>query len=251
MPTTCCNTSVGVIITDIAGRLLLIERADGRGVAPVAGHALDTHPSWADAARTEVAEEVGLTVTSLTDTGVGGWRPNQCGRDLPGLRGVGHEWRIYRADVSGALTPDPRETRGAAWYTLGQVQTLADATIQAAAGKHEDSRQLEPVWVEWLSDLGLITISREGVALADRATRPDPMRVWQFDFAAEDLARPQTLYFDTTQVRRTTLARLLAESDDTAVIGLPVATTVTGPRVRSVLRVGRISNLRPASPTRS
>ena len=40
--TTCCGTSVGVLITDSDGRLLMIERGWWpRGIAPVAGHVYD------------------------------------------------------------------------------------------------------------------------------------------------------------------------------------------------------------------
>ena len=59
MPKTCCRTSVGVLILSADRReLLMIERGTApAGIAPVAGHALDAHDSYQDAAREEVSEE--------------------------------------------------------------------------------------------------------------------------------------------------------------------------------------------------
>ena len=251
---TCCQTSVGVVITDRTGRLLMITRSDGTGIAPVAGHVRDEHASWAEAARAEVAQETGLTVVSLEDTGVGGWRPNRCGRPDPGPGGPGHEWRIYRASVVGDLTPSRRETLGARWYTPVEVQALADRTIEFGIGlytaEERDAAEpgLEPVWVEWLADLGLIDATPTQIAFADRLTRPAPTRTWAIDFHATDGV--QVLYLDMSARRRLALVGLLAETDPSGVISLPAATTPTGPRTRYVLRVGRITNLRPAEDDR-
>ena len=76
MPKQCCGTSVGVLVLNQgADRLLMITRATApAGIAPVAGHALDEHASYAAAARAEVAEEVGLQVTALNRMAVGGYQ---------------------------------------------------------------------------------------------------------------------------------------------------------------------------------
>lgn len=245
---TCCNTSVGIVITDPDNRLLMITRADGTGIAPVAGHALDSHPSWRAAAIAEVREETDLTVVDLTDTGVGGWRPNRCGRADPGLRGPGHDWRIYRATVTGCLAPDPRETRGASWYTPAEVQWHADRTIGygtgAIAGDDWDAIPgLEAVWIEWLADIGMVTASRSDLAIADRLTRPESTRVWAVDFAAQE--GRQVLYTDVSTTRRLALAGLLAEQDPERVISLVAATSPDGPRSPRLLRLGRIVGFHP------
>lgn len=108
---TCDNTSVGIVITDHQGRYLMFDRATfPPGTAPAAGH-IDDHGTAEDAGRAEVEEELGLTVTGLTHV-TGGWRDNPC-RRLPGARSTGHrhEWTVYRATVTGDLTPSAHETK--------------------------------------------------------------------------------------------------------------------------------------------
>ncbi|MFE3517574.1 NUDIX hydrolase [Streptomyces sp. NPDC059166] len=102
---TCDHTSVGVLIPGPEG-LLMFERATPpTGLAPVAGH-IDQHGSPEQAARSEVAEEVGLTVTRLHPL-LTQWRPNRCRRTPTGP--VGHQWWILQAEVRGTLRPSARE----------------------------------------------------------------------------------------------------------------------------------------------
>ncbi|WP_055477556.1 NUDIX domain-containing protein [Sphaerimonospora mesophila] len=174
MTKTCDNASVGVLVADENGRWLMFERATfPPGVAPAAGHVFDDHAGYESAARAEVAEELGLTVTSLELLPVGGWRPNRCRRQ-PGPRGVGHQWQIYRASVAGRLAPSARETRNVRWLTPAELQQLADVTVAYANGhitarEFEDRPGIEPVWVQWLSDYGLIAVTPEDLAAIDQA----------------------------------------------------------------------------------
>lgn len=169
----CDNASVGVLLCDEHGRWLMLERATfPAGVAPVAGHVFDDHAGYEDAARAEVAEELGLTVTSLELLPVGGWRPNRC-RRRPGSRGVGHQWQVYRATVTGTLTPSARETRNVRWHSAAELQQLAGVTVAYANGhitpaEFEDRPGIEPVWVQWLSDYDLISVTPEDLAAIDR-----------------------------------------------------------------------------------
>lgn len=252
----CGNASVGVVITDGAGRLVMVTRAGlPAGIAPPAGHVFDAHTGYRDAAVAEVGEEVGLSVTSLTDTGVGGWRANRCGRSEPGRWGWGHQWRVYRAGVTGSLRPCPGETRGAAWYTPEQVQALAGRTVAYARGQVPEHDWvlrpgIEPVWMAWLADLGHLTATEADLALVDQLTRPAPTRPWIIDFAWQRDASGQTgrqrLYVDLTGTERTALVGLLAETTDPdAVVTLPVGQTPDGPRRGKVLRIVRIVGLHP------
>ena len=249
MSKACCNTSVGVLISDAArANHLMITRADGQGVAPVAGHALDSHPGWRAAAIAEVSEEIGLEVEFLTDTGVGGWRPNECTRSDKGARGPGHDWRIYRAEVSGVLAPNPRETRGARWYSPTEVQRLSGRTIDYAQGHltpqdWDAEPGLEPVWLEWLASLGEVAASRAELAIVDQLTRAQPVRVWALEFVPQE--GRQVLYTDVSTARRMALSSLLAEEDPERVISLQVATTPRGPRTARLLRCGRIARFSP------
>lgn len=173
----CDNASAGVLIED-RGRYLVFERVRApAGVAPPAGHVFDKHDpaAYVDAVITAVYDQTGLTVETWEVTTAGGWRDDRC--RLPAPLGPGHNWRVFRVTVSGTLTPSPRETRNLRWLTGDDLQTLAARTIARARG--EISRQMfvavpgiQPVWVQWLADLGIISVSRADLALADALTRP-------------------------------------------------------------------------------
>lgn len=163
MPDRCDNGSVGVIVSNEAGQFLLFDRATPPvGAAPPAGH-VDGHDSWDAAARAEVAEETGLTVGTIRLI-TGGWRPNVC-RRKPGRAGYGHEWRVYWAYVTGQpLNPSARETRNMRWVPESRLQQLANLTAAYARGRLSAERfaqapGIEPVWVRWLANAGLILMS--------------------------------------------------------------------------------------------
>ena len=173
-PRRCDNTSVGVLIWH-GGRLLVFDRATfPPGVAPAAGH-VDEHGGWEAAARAEVAEETGLMVTRLTRLG-GGWRANRCRRE-PGPRGTGHHWRVYEAAVTGDLAPSARETRNMRWVARRDLQILALRTAAYASGRLTAAEfaadpGIEPVWVRWLHDAGIVgsLIGQEDLTEIDRLT---------------------------------------------------------------------------------
>lgn len=167
MPYTCDLHSVGVLAVDAADpvRYLLIERSDGKGHAPVAGHVFDNHSGPREAARAEMAEEAGLAVVSLT-LAAEGWMPNRCSGHIPEGCRPGHYWWIFEARVTGELDPCPEETRGAQWATATHLQHLAHQTVSYAHGNYP-APGLEPVWCHWLDHLGVISLSfkqREHVA---------------------------------------------------------------------------------------
>ncbi|WP_067828351.1 NUDIX domain-containing protein [Actinomadura kijaniata] len=176
MTKTCDNASVGVLIEDGQGRLLLLTRATPPvGIAPCAGHVFDEHTvtgpdgrvnvvaSYRAAAAAEVAEELGLTVVGHLELVTFGWRTAAC-RRIPGPGGPGHHWHVYRAQVTGELAPSTRETRGAEFYDRDALQALAARTIayawdQVSIQEFEADPGLEPVWVRWLVEAGWITVS--------------------------------------------------------------------------------------------
>ncbi len=181
MTRTCDNRSVGVLITDTHDRLLMFRRVKYPvGIAPVAGH-VDEHGTYTIAARAEVMEEVGLTVTGLRRV-TGGWVPYPCRRQPASATSpqIGHQWAVYQATTHGTdirLAPD--EAAAANWYTHGQVQTLAEQTVMHAAGLISAEEfmvepGLEPVWVRWLLDVGLVTIEASELDLVDRLARRGP-----------------------------------------------------------------------------
>lgn len=168
---TCDNTSVGIVITNEAGEYLMFDRNTfPPGTAPAAGH-IDDHGSAEDAARAEVEEELGLTVTALTHV-TGWWRTNRC-RRLPGVRGVGHEWTVFQADVTGVLNPSARETRNVRWIPADDLQVLADRTVEYALGRLTDDEftarpGIEPVWMQWLAILAAIHVNPSELQLIDQ-----------------------------------------------------------------------------------
>lgn len=179
----CCGTSVGILITDQQGRLLMIERGWWPvGIAPVAGHVRDAHDTVAEALAAEVSEEVGLTVVGTPELLWEGHRPNLC-QSLPATPVPGHYWWLYRADTTGELAPDPDETKGAAWYTQAEVHALAERTIAHAHGHipadaYEATPGLEAVWVAHLATLGTITATPTDLAAVERLYTTAPPEYW-------------------------------------------------------------------------
>ena len=162
MTKTCDGASVGVLLLDRHGRLLTFTRPDGTGIACVAGHVYDEHENPEDAARAEVHEETGLEVVALGKVS-GGFRKNKCKRGN-GPDGVGHYWDIYLAAWTGVPNPSIRETEDVRWRRPAELQELAEVTVSHARGLYSpqewaDKPGLEPVWVQWLWDADLISIS--------------------------------------------------------------------------------------------
>lgn len=168
VPALCDHTSVGVLISSAAG-LLVFERATPPvGIAPVAGH-IDAHGGSEQAAMNEVAEEVGLTVTRLHLLHQG-WRTNQCRRPTGGP--VGHQWTIFAAQTSGQLHLSAREVRAPRWLHPDELQqcaqrTAAFAAKQITAAEFALQPGLQPVWVRFLHELQVITMTGEALDRID------------------------------------------------------------------------------------
>jgi 8-oxo-dGTP pyrophosphatase MutT (NUDIX family) len=160
---TCDNASVGVLIFDQDGRLLMFRRQTApAGIAPPAGH-VDEHGSVVDAAVAEVREEVGLLVTALQPVVSARWLPNVCRRQH-GPCGPGHNWTVYAADTVGELALGEREAADARWYTPAEVAALARRTVDYGRGRLPEQEWaaapgLEPAWCWLLHDAGLLRLS--------------------------------------------------------------------------------------------
>ncbi|MGI5119308.1 NUDIX hydrolase [Marinactinospora thermotolerans] len=181
--TRCCGTSVGVLLTNPAGDILLIGRAwHPIGHAPVAGHVADEHASATEAAGAEVREEVGLTLIHM-EVAWSGHLPNLC--SSPPARRPGHTWTLVRGTAVGELRPAAGETTGAAWYTRHQVQALAQRTIAHAHSELPASDQphdsLEAVWVEHLHRLGVLQITHHDLEAVRVLYSTPPRSYWVGD----------------------------------------------------------------------
>jgi len=154
---TCDNTSVGAIITNDAEEVLLIERKKFPfGLAAPAGH-IDAFVSPEEAIKQEVLEEVGLQVSSLHLLKGNVCKENPCRRE----GGDHHTWWVYEVDATGILTPSDSETKGARWYSLDEVHSLAQRTESYTKGLiSEEAWQarpgLEPIWYDWFRELQII-----------------------------------------------------------------------------------------------
>lgn len=138
-------------------RLLLIQRRKPPfGFAPPAGH-VDLSPSFEAAGIREMQEEVGLHVTELRLIAEGR-RENPCRR--PG--GSWHYWKVFIVSVQGQLQPSKEEVTTFRWCSQDELQTLARRSQQYRSHRLSEESWisapgLEPVWLDWFSDLGYVT----------------------------------------------------------------------------------------------
>jgi 8-oxo-dGTP pyrophosphatase MutT (NUDIX family) len=160
-PKLCDNKSVGIVVRNAEGSIALLKRARFPfGYAPVAGH-IDDHGTARQAAVDETNEEIGLTImaANLQPTAIANTRfNNHCRR----RGGTFHDWWVFTVNTfSGSITPSVEETKGADWYSIQEVQQLADRTTdyhaQLIAQQDWDADPgLEDVWIEILRRLDII-----------------------------------------------------------------------------------------------
>ena len=135
----CNHTSVGVILTNASGQMLLIDRKHFPFFfACPAGHLEEGEQPEAGAIR-EAKEEVGFDVSSL-QFALHERFDNPCRRQ----DGTWHEWWVYRAGFSGELKASQDETKSAGWYCRDEIKALKKA------GK------LEPIWQQIFEKLRII-----------------------------------------------------------------------------------------------
>lgn len=156
MAKVCDNKSVGIIIKNPVGDVLLIERKKFPfGFAALAGH-IDDFSSPEACARGEVFEEVGLKVTELKlvheET-----KNNPCRRE----GGDHHHWWIYEAGVEGYIRASLDETKQVGWYSKSMISDLSKRTELyqkqvVSEADWENAPGLEPVWYEFFKELNLV-----------------------------------------------------------------------------------------------
>jgi 8-oxo-dGTP pyrophosphatase MutT (NUDIX family) len=158
----CDHTSVGILVWS-DGKLLLIERArPPHGFAPPSGH-VDDHGTFLEAAIAELHEEVGLQVAKFKLIAEGR-KGNPCRR----VGGDWHYWKVYEAiPLDKRIVKNPLEVKDIVWCDLVQLRELANKTRMYKLHLiEEDEWQrvpgLEPVWEEWLTELGIIRESDSG-----------------------------------------------------------------------------------------
>ncbi|WP_017559883.1 NUDIX hydrolase [Nocardiopsis baichengensis] len=168
-PPACDLASAGAVVVDSGGAILAAERARPPvGLVPGAAGHVDEHGDAEQAARAELAEEVGVgpdgpgpRLISL-DNPVGGWRANRCRRPVPAGRTPGHQWTVYRALVERAdAVAAAEEVVSWRWVDAEEAQRLADRTVAWAKGAVTDAEfktrpGWEPVWLRWLAEYGLV-----------------------------------------------------------------------------------------------
>ena len=161
MEAICDNKSVGVIIRNTQNKVLLIDRARFPfGLAAPAGH-IDEHGSEAQTAIQEVFEEVGLMLPLVGLRKVISSRriENTCRR----LGGDYHDWTVFMADgITGTPVSNNDEIINSNWYSPRELQVLADKSVSFKGIQIEKGQQLlEPIWLGFLSELGIVAIDSE------------------------------------------------------------------------------------------
>lgn len=153
----CDHQCVGVLIwRNDYSELLLIERADGKGWAPPAGH-LDGDKNSERSAVWELKEETGLDAKELAYV----WSArtdNQCSRQ----DGNWHEWDLYSGIVHNEnVKLNTTEVKSFCWANSAALEALAARTKQylnaeISQEKWKDFPGLEPVWLQLLSESGYL-----------------------------------------------------------------------------------------------
>jgi 8-oxo-dGTP pyrophosphatase MutT (NUDIX family) len=113
---------------------------------------VDSSPTYEEAARRELYEEVGLDADMLTLV-TEGRRSNPCRR--PG--GTWHDWKVYGASVPDwHVHPSRTETKRVVWMSTEDLVRAAERTDSLIRGtisdlEWHDRPGLEPVWAQWLA----------------------------------------------------------------------------------------------------
>ena len=124
MAKVCDNTSVGIIVRNDAGDILVIERKKFPfGHAAPAGH-IDEFGSPELAARGELKEEVNLSIVSMELVIENQLVSNHCRR----FGGDHHYWWVFDAVVEGEIVPSATETKNVFFANADTLQRLAAQT---------------------------------------------------------------------------------------------------------------------------
>ncbi len=156
MPKICNHTSVGIVVINTVGNLLLIERAKFPfGFALPAGHVEDGE-SFEEAAVRELGEEVGIKNVALTLLAKGR-KENPCRRE----NGTWHQWEIFgairrvdEAEVKRSLD----ETKKTIWCDVPKFDELmlrAEKNLRGEISEEDWNTNpgMEPVMHDWLKAL--------------------------------------------------------------------------------------------------
>lgn len=151
----CDHKSAGMLVWKDDKLLLIERRKPPFGFAPPAGH-IDENDSFEQAARRELEEEVGLKTKSIGLL-IEGRKDNPCRRE----DGNWHYWKIYNVEVEGDIKRSQEETKQADFYNKEKLRELASRTEQYIRGEikenqWEEAPGIEPVWYEWLKELGML-----------------------------------------------------------------------------------------------
>jgi 8-oxo-dGTP pyrophosphatase MutT (NUDIX family) len=103
---------------------------------------------YRDAAHDELREETGLSASSLTLLGEGR-KELACRRG-----GTWHYWRVYVAEASGEVVLNPDEAVRHIWCDKAQLEALLRG---GAIETEHGSVTLEPVWIDWLGELDIVS----------------------------------------------------------------------------------------------
>lgn len=140
------HTSVGAIIKNKEGKILMIDRAAfPYGWACPAGH-MNQGETPEQALIREIKEEVNLDIKNpkLLFHQFIDW--NKC---VKGIKG--HDWYVYEiGDWSEEVERSKRETKDIGWFSVKEIRNLLASSLTSRSG------ELEEIWKYWFEKLRII-----------------------------------------------------------------------------------------------
>ena len=131
------HVSVGAVIRDKEGKILLVDRAIfPPGLAGIAGH-LDEGEKPEEAITREIGEEANLAVKKLRLLLHNFVDWNECSRGVKG-----HEWYVFEAECAGTPEKNDRESKSIGYYSVEELKKIEE--------------KIEPVWKHFLKELEII-----------------------------------------------------------------------------------------------
>ena len=157
----CDHTTVGVVVRNQEGEILMVERRHPPyGWAPLTGHVdknidIDGYALWEDAAQSTVQDMIGAAPTGIRPLGRGR-RENECSRE----GGDWHEWVVFEAIVEGDLNVDPELVLNWKWAGAGELDEMQRRTeawhrVEFGSERWREEPGLDPTWYWFFRDLGI------------------------------------------------------------------------------------------------
>ncbi|WP_433476864.1 NUDIX domain-containing protein [Spirillospora sp. CA-142024] len=168
----CDGLCVTILPFDDEGNLWAGVSQQTGGIYWPAGH-IDEFRGSAPAAKGELSEEMGFSARHLKKLNSEMiWTPNNCQREYS-FKKRGHWWDLYQALVDGTPRLESRAFKSARLFTPAELRSLGDRTLCSLHGQTsgytrrlgQDGEFIDPLWLLFLSEAGLIDLNEEDLEL--------------------------------------------------------------------------------------